>query len=188
MDKIKSWLAKTNALFYKNKEKIIKYFFIFLSIAISVLIFMFRDALAQLSSYGYFGIFLINLLGSATIVIPAPSLIATFVGGSIYNPLLVGIVSGIGASIGETTGYLAGYGGSVAITDHKHFKKIEKWMNKNGFITLLLLSLIPNPIFDLSGIFAGATGYSFKKYFTAVVIGKTLRFIGISYLGSGFIK
>lgn len=177
---IKNWIVK-------NKEKIIKYFFIFLSVAISVLIFVFRGTLAQLSSYGYFGIFLINLLGSATIVIPAPSLIATFVGGSIYNPLLVGIVSGIGASIGETTGYLAGYGGSVAITDHKHFKKIEKWMNKNGFITLLLLSLIPNPIFDLSGIFAGATGYSFKKYFTAVVIGKTLRFIGISYLGSNFI-
>lgn len=176
-------------IFYilNNKEKIIKYFFIFLSITISVLIFVFRNTLAQLSSYGYFGIFLINLLGSATIVIPAPSLIATFVGGSIYNPLIVGIVSGIGASIGETTGYLAGYGGSVAITDHKHFKKIEKWMNKNGFITLLILSFVPNPIFDLSGIFAGATGYSFKKYFAAVVIGKTLRFIGISFLGSSFI-
>jgi uncharacterized membrane protein YdjX (TVP38/TMEM64 family) len=184
MGNIMNLLVKFVNLFYRNKDRIIKYFFIFISVVISVLIFVFRDALAQLSSYGYFGIFLINLLGSATIVIPAPSLIATFVGGSIYNPLLVGVVSGIGASIGETTGYLAGYGGSVAITDHKHFKKIEKWMNKNGFITLLLLSFFPNPIFDLSGIFAGATSYSFKKYFTAVIIGKTLRFIGISIIGS----
>jgi uncharacterized membrane protein YdjX (TVP38/TMEM64 family) len=187
MDKFKKWVMKFKALLIKNKDRIIKYFFIFLSVAISVLIFVFRNSLTQLSTYGYFGIFLINLLGSATIVIPAPSLVATFVGGSIYNPLFVGIVSGIGASIGETTGYLAGYGGSVAITDHKHFKKIEKWMNKNGFITLFVLSVIPNPIFDLSGIFAGATGYSFKKYFTAVLIGKTLRFIGISFLGSSFL-
>ena len=90
--KLKSW-------FVKNKEKIIKYFFIFLSVTISVLIFIFRDYLAKLSSYGYLGIFLINLIGSATILIPTPALVATFVGGSIYNPLLVGILSGIGACL-----------------------------------------------------------------------------------------
>jgi len=177
---IKNWLIK-------NKEKVIKYFFIFLSILISGVIIYFRNDLARLSNFGYLGIFLINLLGSATIVIPAPSLVATFIGGSIYNPLLVGIVSGVGASIGELTGYLAGYGGSAIITNHKHFKKIEKWMGKNGFATIFILALIPNPIFDLSGIFAGATGYPFKKYFTAVLIGKTLRFIGISFLGSSFL-
>ena len=167
-----------------NKEKVIKYSMIFGSILISATIIYFRNELANLANYGYLGVFLINLLGSATIVIPTPSLIATFVGGSIYNPLLVGIFSGIGAAIGELTGYLAGYGGSAMITNHKHFKRIEKWMGKNGFITILLLALIPNPIFDFSGIFAGATGYAFKKFFGAVLIGKTLRFIGISFLGS----
>lgn len=172
----------------KNKGKIIKYFFIFLSIAISVLIFVFRDALTQLSSYGYFGIFLINLIGSATILIPTPALVATFVGGSIYNPLLVGILSGIGASIGETTGYLAGYGTSVLIKENKDYKRVEKWMNINGFMTIFILACVPNPIFDLTGVFAGATKYSFKKYFLAVMLGKVIRFIGISYLGSGFIK
>lgn len=169
-----------------NKERLIKYFFIFISVLISAVIIYFRDDLAKLAGYGYFGIFLINLLGSATIIIPAPSLVATFVGGSIFNPLLVGLVSGLGASIGELTGYLAGYGGRVAITDHKHFKRIERWMGKNGFVTILILALIPNPIFDLSGIFAGATGYPVKRFFTAVLIGKTVRFIGISFLGSSF--
>ena len=38
-------------------------------------------------------------------------------------------------------------------------------MNKNGFITILVLATIPNPIFDLSGIFAGATHYSLKNSF-----------------------
>ena len=166
-----------------NKEKVIKYLMILGSIGISGTIIYFRNELASLAGYGYFGIFLINLLGSATIIVPAPSLVATFIGGSIYNPLLVGIFSGVGASIGEITGYLAGYGGSAMITDHKHFKRIERWMGKNGFVTILVLAIIPNPIFDFSGIFAGATGYSFKKFFTAVLIGKTLRFIGISFLG-----
>lgn len=179
-------LKKSLTFIQKNKERILKYLMIFGSIAISFLIIYYRENLEKLTTYGYLGIFLINLLGSATIVIPAPSLIATFIGGSIYNPLLVGIFSGVGASIGETTGYMAGYGGSVMITEHKHFKRVEKWMNENGFMTIFILSVIPNPIFDLSGMFAGATGYSFKKYFTAVIIGKTLRFIGISFLGSSF--
>lgn len=179
-------LKNTLKIGQKNKERFLKYSMIVGSIAISFLIIYYRQSFEKLTGYGYVGIFLINLLGSATIVIPAPSLIATFIGGSIYNPLLVGIFSGIGASIGETTGYMAGYGGSVMITEHKHFKKIEKWMNRNGFLTIFVLSVIPNPIFDLSGMFAGATGYSFKKYFTAVLVGKTLRFIGISFLGSSF--
>lgn len=170
-----------------NKEKIIKYFFIFLSIAISVLIIAFRNELSKLTNFGYLGVFLINLIGSATIILPAPSLVATFIGGSIYNPLLVGIFSGIGAGIGELTGYLAGYGGSAFITENKNYKRIEKWMNINGFVTILILSIIPNPIFDLSGIFSGATHYSLKKFLTAVLIGKTVRFIGISYLGANFL-
>ena len=180
IQKIKSWIIK-------HKEKIIKYFFIILSIAISVLIVVFRDNLAKLSSYGYLGIFLINLLGSATILIPTPAIMATFVGGSIYNPIIVGVLSGIGASIGETTGYLAGYGGSALIKENKNYMRVEKWMSINGFATIFVLACIPNPIFDLTGLFAGATKYSFKKYFLAVVSGKILRFMGISLLGANFL-
>lgn len=177
-------LKKILTFVQKNKERFLKYSMIVGSVAISFLIIYYRQSFETLTTYGYVGVFLINLLGSATIVVPAPSIVATFIGGSMYNPLLVGIFSGVGASIGETTGYMAGYGGSVMITEHKHFKKVEKWMNKNGFLTIFILSVIPNPIFDLSGMFAGATGYSFKKYFTAVLVGKTLRFIGISMIGS----
>lgn len=180
------YIPKAKEWVLKHKEKLIKIFFILASVLISVSIFYFRDKLSELSSYGYLGIFLINLIGSATIVIPAPSIVATFVGGSIYNPILVGLVSGVGASIGELTGYLAGYGGSAVIEENKHFKRVEKWMSRNGFLTILFLATIPNPIFDISGIFAGATGYPLKKFFGAVVIGKTLRFIGVALLGSRF--
>lgn len=187
MEKLTSWLLRFKASLYKNKEKIVKYSMILGSVLISGIIIYFRNELAGLTSYGIFGIFLINLIGSATIIIPTPSLVATFVGGSIYNPLLVGLFSGIGASIGELTGYLAGYGGSAVIEENNKYKRIAKWMEKSGFITILVLATIPNPIFDLSGIFAGATHYSLKKFFLAVLIGKTIRFIGISYLGSSFL-
>lgn len=180
-------LLKIVTFFKKYREIILKYFFIILSIIISFSIIYFRHDLAKLAGFGYLGVFLINLLGSATIILPAPSLVATFIGGSIYNPLLVGIFSGIGAGLGELTGYLAGYGGSAFITESKNYKRIEKWMSINGFATILILAIIPNPIFDLSGIFSGATHYSLKKFLTAVLIGKTLRFIGIALLGSRLI-
>ena len=53
---------------------------IFGSILISGVIIYFRNELAKLQDFGVLGIFLINLVGSATIIIPAPSLVATFVG------------------------------------------------------------------------------------------------------------
>lgn len=170
----------------KNKEKIIRYLLILASVVISGVIIYFRNDLAKLQGYGIFGIFLISILGNATVVIPAPVILSAFIGGSIYNPILVGLVVALGATIGELTGFMAGVGGQVAITNHKHFKKIEKWMTKSGFLTIFILAVIPNPLFDLAGIFAGATGYSFKRFFTAVLIGKVVRFIGISFLGSRF--
>jgi len=185
MDKLKNW-------FNKNKEKIIKYLMIFGSVLISGIIIYFRNDLVRLQGYGLFGILLISILGNATVVIPAPVILSAFIGGSIYNPLLVGLVVAFGATIGELTGYMAGIGGRVAITDHRHYeryhvKKVEHWMNKSGFLTLMVLAAIPNPLFDLAGIFAGATNYNIKRFLLATFVGKTVKFLTIALLGSSFI-
>jgi uncharacterized membrane protein YdjX (TVP38/TMEM64 family) len=178
--KIKGWLSV-------NKDKIIKYLLIIASVLISGITIYFRNDLNKLQGYGIFGIFLISVLGNATVVIPAPVILSAFIGGSVYNPILVGLVVALGATIGELTGFIAGLGGRVAITDHKHFKKVEHWMTKSGFLTLLILAAIPNPLFDLAGIFAGATNYSIKKFLLATFIGKTLKFLTIAFFGSYFL-
>ena len=81
---------------------------------------------------------------------------------------------------------MAGIGGRVAITDHRHFKKIEHWMTKSGFLTLLTLAAIPNPLFDLAGIFAGATNYPIKRFLLATFAGKAVKFLTIALLGNNF--
>ena len=177
--KLKNWITK-------NKDKIIKYLLILASVLISGLIIYFRNDLSKLQGYGILGIFLISVLGNATVVIPAPVILSAFVGGSVYNPILVGLVVALGATIGELTGFVAGMGGRVAITDHKHFKKVEHWMNKSGFLTLLILAAIPNPLFDVAGIFAGATNYSVKRFLIATFIGKSIKFLIVALLGSNF--
>ena len=174
MEKIKNYILK-------NKEKIIKYSLIFASILISVVIIYFRNDLAKLQGYGLLGILVISILGNATVVIPAPVILSAFIGGSIYNPILVGLVVALGATIGELTGFMAVLGGQVAITNHKHFehsyryKRVEKWMTKSGFLTIFILAAIPNPLFDLAGIFAGATSYPVKKFLLATFLGKSIK-------------
>ena len=167
----------------KGKENLIKASFLFLSICTSTLIFINRGKFGHLGGYGYLGIFLLSILGSSTIVIPAPTFLATLVAGSIFNPLLVGIVSAFGSSIGELTGYFTGYGGKILIKENKISKKINGWMQKRGSLTIFILAAAPNPFFDLAGISAGLSNYPVKKFFLSTFLGKTIKFILIALLG-----
>lgn len=165
-------------------EKHKKYLLIIFSLLISGAIIYFRNDIASLQGYGYLGIFLISVLGNATIVIPAPVVVTAFIGGSIFNPYLVGVITAAGATLGELTGFLAGHGGTAVINESKKYSKIKRWMEKNGFLTISILAAIPNPLFDLAGIVSGVTKYPLYKFLTATLIGKTIKFVIIAVIGS----
>src|SRR4030042_6955298 len=74
-------------------------------LGLSVAIFVLRDSFAELAAIGYPGIFLVSLLGNATIVLPAPSLALVFAMGSALPPISVGLAAGAGEALGELTGY-----------------------------------------------------------------------------------
>lgn len=154
------------------------------SLAVTAAIFFFRDQLALLAGYGYVGVFLISLLGNATVILPVPSLAVVFAGGGVLNPLLVGLVAGVGEPLGELTGYLAGYGGSVVVEDSPRYARVRGWMRNHGMLTIFVLSAIPNPLFDLAGISAGALRFPVLKFLLACWLGKTIKAVAIAYLGS----
>ena len=158
------------------------------SVAITALIVIFRRDLADLAGYGYVGVFFISLLGNATVILPVPSLAVVFAGGSVLNPLLVGLVAGLGEPLGELTGYMAGFGGSAVIEDRARFRRVQEWMERRGFLTILVLSVIPNPLFDLAGISAGVLHYPIIKFLIACWMGKTVKAVAIAYLGSGLFE
>lgn len=158
-----------------------------ISLTITILIVAFRNELANLASYGYVGVFLISLLGNATVILPVPSLAVVFAGGGVLNPLLVGLVAGLGEPLGELTGYMAGFGGSAVVADRERFQQVKEWMQRRGFLTILVLSAIPNPLFDLAGISAGMLHYPVHKFLLACWIGKTIKAVAIAYLGSGLL-
>jgi uncharacterized membrane protein YdjX (TVP38/TMEM64 family) len=158
------------------------------SITLTVLVVVFRDEILKLKSWGYLGVFLINVLGNATVLFPVPSLAVTFAGGSVLNPFLVGLVAGVAEPIGELTGYLAGYGGSAMFENRSRYAQIKGWMQKRGFLTIFVLSAIPNPIFDMAGMAAGALRFPLWKFVVSCWLGKTLKATVIALLGSGFFE
>ncbi|NIO21335.1 MAG: hypothetical protein GTN76_11515 [Candidatus Aenigmarchaeota archaeon] len=135
--------------------------------------------------FGYPGIFLINLVGSASIIFPVPSFIVTFTFGGILNPWLVGLVAGVGAALGELVGYVIGKGGKKLI-DKKHEKILARsraWMEKHGaFSIIVLFALTPLPD-DVIGIICGMINYDLKRFFLASLTGKIIMSLFIAWGG-----
>ncbi len=158
------------------------------SVVIIALSFYFRDELSKFSSLGLLGIFLINLIGSATLFVPAPGIVTVVAGGFLYNPLFVAIVSALGSAIGDLVGYALGHSGKeVLFKNHPFWYKILKeTFHKFAAIFIIFFSFIPNPIFDFVGVFAGVFHYSPYKFLVYVLIGRFLRNLLLAYLGASF--
>ncbi len=154
-----------------------------LALGLSILIYIYKDQLLKLGSYGYAGLFIINLLGGATIFLPTPLFLTSIVASSFLNPILVIIFSSLGSALGEFTGYLAGRGAEELLEKDIKIKKVKGWMDKYGFWALLALAAIPNPLFDIAGMIAGATQIPFKKFIFIVWLGKLIKYSLIVLLG-----
>lgn len=153
-------------------------------VGLSVAIFLVRHRFAELAAVGYPGIFLVSLLGNATIILPAPSLTLVFAMGSALPPPLVGLAAGAGEALGELTGYAAGFGGRAVIEDAAKYRRLVTWMRRAGGLTILVLSLIPNPFFDLAGIAAGTLRYPLWRFLLFCWLGKTIKTTLVAWAGA----
>jgi len=152
--------------------------------AISAGLFLWLTDRLNAGGTGYAGAFVINLVGSGAIVVPVPGLAAVCgaaAPGLDLSPFLLGLLGGLGATIGEITGYLAGFGSQTLLSRYRLYARIHHWVQTRGGLALFVLALVPNPVFDVAGIAAGGLGYPLQKFLLYVGTGKVLRFIGIAY-------
>lgn len=178
----------------KRKPKILenKLFYTILFLFSALLLFLplyFNLDLNSLKSLGILGVAIINFISSSTLFFPVPGFLATGVGGSFYNPLLVAIASSIGSTLGESVGFIFGHA-SRKIThpkDHTFMNSIYKIVHhKHGSLLIILFAFIPNPFFDVVGIVAGLALYPLSKFLMLVFIGRLARDLIIAYVGSTF--
>ncbi|MEZ4735143.1 MAG: VTT domain-containing protein [Caldilineaceae bacterium] len=145
---------------------------------------------AQLGHWGYIGAFIISLIASATIVLPAPGLAIIIAMSPSLNPIALGIVAGVGSAFGELTGYAAGAGGSVLIPPQRQaqFEQVRQLTQKYGALILAVLAALPFPLFDFAGIVAGALRMRVIRFLLAVAIGKSIKYIILIMLGASSLQ
>ncbi len=156
------------------------------SLAIVLALFVARPDLDQLESYGLVGVFLIMAISGATILVPVPGLLIGLAAGQYWNPLLVGLAGGTGRAVGELTGYMAGYGGRAIVEEHpsRLVKALESWVRRYGFLTIVVLSALPNPLFDTAGLVAGVARFPVWQFFLAVAIGNCIKVTYVAFAGA----
>ncbi|HEX79496.1 MAG TPA: VTT domain-containing protein [Dehalococcoidia bacterium] len=136
-----------------------------------------------LEGFGYLGVFLISVLLNATLILPAGNFLVMATLGAALFPPFVGIIGGLGAAIGELTGYAAGYSGQAIIKKRQLYTRLEGWMKRWGSLTIFILSVAPL-FFDVAGIAAGALRFPIWKYFIACWLGRTILYIAIAWAGA----
>jgi membrane protein YqaA with SNARE-associated domain len=174
-----------------------------ISIAGSVLLILNWEWVEGLSSQGYLGLFLVAVFAGSPLPIPTPNLILTFTMGSLLNPLLVGVISGLGNGIGNALIYWTGRGGLLFFQNlripkpadensssriGRFFRKIKMpripdFLKRKALVAVFILSLYPNPVLGPIILGMGAKRYSFTKFYIVVTAGKMVEALLLSYLG-----
>ncbi len=153
-------------------------------IGIMLVLFFYRDAVAELGNWGYLGAFLIGLVANATVLLPMPSLLLLFTLGITFNPVLVGLFGATGGALGEMTGYAVGYSGNTLVRNYTLFRRVEKWMGRWGAATVFVFALIPCLPIDIAGIVAGTVRFRVWKFLVASFAGKAILYIGLTITGA----
>jgi uncharacterized membrane protein YdjX (TVP38/TMEM64 family) len=155
-------------------------------IALIIVLFIFRHQIEKLEEYGYIGIFLLSIAANATVIIPLPGVALTTAMGAIFNPAGVAVAAGLGAAIGEMSGYLAGFSGQALVENAVLYDRLTNWMKEHqnlAYGAIFLLAFIPNPLFDLAGMASGALKLPLWKFLIACAFGKIIKMLLFAYIG-----
>ena len=134
--------------------------------------------------FGYLGLAVTSLLSSA-LFLPFPLPVLVFTMGANMNPLLVALIAGLFSTIGSSVKYLLGLGGKELLEKRyeKEISRVRAAFEKyNFFWWIFAVSLTPFPD-DPVSIFCGMVKYDFKKYFTALLLGRLILYVIVSFSG-----
>ncbi len=166
---------------------------VFVAAIVGVVFYLYHyrpDKVEEIRNLGYLGIFLISVIMNATLILPVGNMVVLVAMSTMLPPIMIGsivipvpiclgVIGGIGAAIGESTGYLAGYSGQTMVDENKKKKdlyiKLETWLNKFGMLLIIVMSGVPLA-FDVMGLVAGALKYPYWKFLVGTAIGRAILY------------
>lgn len=144
----------------------------------------FKVSLQNYALLAYAIVFVVSLLSSATIFIPAPGIAIVLAAATQWDPFWVALAAGTGDSLGELTSYWVGYVGEKIIVDEHMaaYQKVVQWTQKYGVWAIFGIALVPILPYDLVGLVSGGLKVPWWKFIIATWCGKVPRLFVIVYL------
>lgn len=168
-----------------TKQRLISACILVCALGLTFILIQNRQQIQQFGSLGYPGIFLVALLSSATVFIPLPGIMFTTAMGAVFNPFWVAVAAGLGAGLGEFSGYLVGFSGRELVERTHWHVRVEGWIKKYGVWFIMGLAMVPNPAFDLVGFSAGVLKMPVWKFFIGTLTGNILKMMLFAFGGAG---
>jgi len=136
-------------------------------------------------------VFGITLVSNASIMVPVHIYIAIIMAAaSIWNPILVAFVASVAGTLGEISGYYAGYLGKRIILDESTpgYNRIVTWMGRYGPLAVFVLAFQPFIPFDIAGLIAGTSKMPLWKFLLPCWAGRFPKYILFCYFGLGIFR
>jgi len=136
----------------------------------------------------HLGVFLISIFGNFTVIFPVPYILVLLVIASrpdftFMDGLVMGLVAGLGAAIGETSAWLLGRSQTEALEDSATGRRILKVKDQieRGYGGLLVFFYAATPLpDDVLLIALGATRYPLWKAIIACFLGKVILCLAVA--------
>ena len=141
------------------------------------------SAIDSMDRMGYAGVFLAGFLGASIPFFPSYILIPLM--ATQLNPFIVGVVSGIGAGVGQYLHYYIGLGGRYLFSPETRVR-FERWrvrFGKYGVWLIMALAATPLTPDDIVWIPLGLMRYPRLKALLAGITGKTILSLVYAYAG-----
>jgi len=162
-----------------------------LAYLLQYLIVHFDISLQRFTSVAYLFIFGMVLVANLVIMVPVAVHIPVLMAASShFNPITVALVASLAGTLGEVTGYYAGYMGKRIVHTEgvARYNKLVAWMKKYGMMAIFVLSIQPILPVDIAGLIAGSSKVPLRKFLFACWAGKFPKYFLLCYFGFGLLK
>jgi len=172
------------------------------TIALLVATIYYKDdlmSMANMAGYSLLGMLIIAFIAGSIIsitAVPIPYVLVVFTLPSvlasqwgILAPVWVGIISALGASLGQLLTFLIGYGSRnfyqrfAATTKNSFYTRAMNWAQRHGSWAVFFMSAIINPIHLPMTIAIAALRYPPPKFFFFSLLGNSVKSLFIAFCG-----
>jgi membrane protein DedA with SNARE-associated domain len=188
---------------WANKKNIIVgVLSLLITISICVVAIYYKDYLLDtkyLATYGLLGMLIVAFLGGSIlslIAVPVPYWLLVFTLPSIVAPqfqigapILVGLVSGLGATLGQLLTFVLGYGSRdlseklVCKFNSGLYDRAMNWAQRHGSVAVFVMTALANPLHLPLSIAMASLRFPIWKYFLYSLLGNVFKSSLIAFCG-----